>query len=237
VPGWPASRCSQHKREGHISRPSSLCGVCRSPATHGLRYPERCELHRRDGDANLVERPCAACGLPERLDEAKGLCDLCRAGPRVRLAKQLEVRNALAERLPEWPWDCYDRTPSDLRACGDRERPDFFWDRHAWAVVLEVDEHQHWSRPEECECARMVNMAQALGVPTYFVRFNPDAYRPAGSAPAEPLRRRFDVLLRWLRAALREEPMTARSVAGTGAAVLRLFFDGHEARWLQIEHS
>jgi hypothetical protein len=217
----------------------SRCAICKRPATYGLRRPERCELHLRPDDANLVERPCASCGLPERLDEAKGLCDFCRAGPRVRLARQLEVRNLLAERLPQYPWDCYDRTPAGLRACGDRERPDFFWDLHSWAVVLEVDEHQHVGRPEECECMRMVNVAQALQVPTYFVRFNPDAYKPAGAARAEPLRRRFELLLRWLRATLRTEPSDVQ-LSTSGAAVLRLFFDGHDSRalrWLPIDYS
>ncbi len=33
-------------------------------------------------------------------------------------------------------------------ACG-KERPDFWWDCGAHAVVLEVDENQHGGRPEE----------------------------------------------------------------------------------------
>ena len=29
---------------------------------------------------------------------------------------------------------------------------------------------------EECECIRMVNISQSLGMPTIFIRYNPDSY-------------------------------------------------------------
>jgi hypothetical protein len=166
----------------------------------------------------------------------------------VHLAKQLEVRNVLAARLSEYPWDLFDRVPMDLKICGDRERPDFFWDRHTYCVILEVDEHQHSGRPLECECARMVNICQSLGVPTFFLRFNPNSYNPALGQRLVPLKQRYTVLLRWLQAALVEAPVDIhestslsskdvpqKQMSTTGAWELRLFYDAEVDRLCHTE--
>ena len=145
----------------------------------------------------------------------------CRDGPRARLAKQREVRNFLKAHLPEYPFDAYDRILDSARACGDRERPDFYWNRGAWSIILEVDEDQHKSRPEECECIRMMNLFQSEGgIPVFFIRFNPDAYQ--SSEPTLSLRQRLMVLRDWLKASLERIPFV-----GVAPMILRLFFDGH----------
>ena len=62
--------------------------------------------------------------------------------------------------------------------CGN-ERPDFLFESplKTHFVILEIDEDQHYGRPEECECTRMVNISQSLGLPTLFLRYNPDSYK------------------------------------------------------------
>lgn len=42
---------------------------------------------------------------------------------------------------------------------------------------MEVDEHQHRERPRRCEEIRMVNIAEALGMPVRFIRYNPDEFK------------------------------------------------------------
>jgi hypothetical protein len=115
-------------------------------------------------------------------------------------------------------------------------RPDFFFDARSHAVVLEVDENQHVAY--ECERKRMVDVASTVGLPTVFVRFNPDGYKPAPGTRAVPkMEGRRDVLLKVLRHHLlsglrvsEEELMQSR----TGAWVVRLFYDGDEAsKYLQ----
>ena len=46
-------------------------------------------------------------------------------------------------------------------------------------VVLEVDEFQHkrTSYTQECEDIRMLTILQDLGMPTIFLRYNPDDYK------------------------------------------------------------
>ena len=47
----------------------------------------------------------------------------------VKLAKQREVKDVFAAQMPEFSSDCYDQITPALKRFGDRERPDFFFDR------------------------------------------------------------------------------------------------------------
>ena len=232
-PGRPVARCSEHKRDGDIKNSNKHCSdkSCREPAMYGKTAAERCELHKLSDDANFVEHPCKSCNLTCRLSE-KGLCSPCGEFAVVKLAKQREIKDVLAARLPEFPPDRYDQITPALKRLGDRERPDFFWDRGSYCVVLENDEHGHNRNPEECECIRMVNICQAEQRPTYVLRYNPDAYQP-GDGRKFTKNRRHELLVRCLREVLTSQPEVGP------LAFKRLFFDGFTeadaALWMPIE--
>ena len=228
-PGWPVARCSEHKRDGDIRNSNKRCSdkSCRDPAMYGKTVAERCEAHKLPDDANFVEHPCKSCNLTWRLSE-EGICAQCSEHAVVKLAKQREIKDVLAARLPQVPPDCYDRITPALKRLGDRERPDFFFDRGSYCVVLEVDEHGHKDRPEACECTRMVNICQAEQRPTYFLRYNPDGYH-SGDGHKFTKKRRHDLLVRCLKDAITSHPKVGP------LALKRLFFDGFKeedaAKW------
>lgn len=96
------------------------------------------------------------------------------------------------------------------RSC-NRRRPDFVWDAGSHYVVLECDEHQHRAYPGDCEHRRMWEVAQQLGLPTIFLRYNPDNYKPGNARnKPEPIEKRQETLARVLRHYLR-----ASSVPGS----------------------
>jgi hypothetical protein len=198
---------------------------------YGKTSAERCEAHKLPDDANFVEHPCKSCKLTWRLSE-EGLCSQCNEHAVVRLAKQREIKDVLAAQMPEFPPDSYDRITPALKRLGDRERPDFYFDRGSYCVILEVDEHGHKDRPEACECTRMVNICQAEQRATYFLRYNPDAYQSADGRKFTK-KRRHDLLVRCLRDALTSQPEVRP------LAFKRLFFDGFmeedAAKWTPIE--
>ncbi len=43
-------------------------------------------------------------------------------------------------------------------------------------MIVEVDEFAHESYVKSCESARQENIVQALGLPSIFIRYNPDAH-------------------------------------------------------------
>jgi hypothetical protein len=150
----------------------------------------------------------------------------------VKLAKQREIKDLLAAQMSEFPIDSYDRITPALKRFGGRERPDFFFDRGSYCVILEVDEHSHKDRPEACECMRMVNICQAEQRATYFLRYNPDGYQPADGRKFSK-KRRQDLLVRCLRDVLTSQPEVGP------LAFKQLFFDGFReedtAVWTLVE--
>ena len=250
VPGFTATLCAKHKEIPRFSsdgvtrlciirHPKVKCGHpgCKEAATHGIRQPQRCEAHRLPDDLNLVESPCASCGLVFRIDPVSRKCEYCDPKTRhaPRLAKQREVKQFLQHEGTVPPWTHYDEVPQELKQCGDRERPDFLWNddgERGWCVILEVDEHQHQERPEFCECARMLNVSQDLGCFTLWIRFNPDKYKPAQGLQLSS-KRRMESLALYLKESLCHIPGGVNLQDATCGAVLRLFFDGYDGtpRW------
>ena len=198
-------------------------GGCREWSTHGVTAPLRCEAHAWPRDVNLVEQPCVGCGLVYLLDD-DGHCESCdpRTAKRARLAKQREVEQFLEVCMSDFPPTSVDRTPADLKACGDRERPDVLWERPDRVVILEVDEHQHLERNCACEQTRMVNIAHALGAErTLWVRYNPDEFRGGEARAYASTTKRLEALREALRDAF-TRPLEAMPTIG----VCHLFFDG-----------
>jgi hypothetical protein len=87
------------------------------------------------------------------------------------LAKQLRVKNILEEN--NILYEAYDSIVGD-QGCS-KKRPDFVIDAGTHKVVLEVDEYQHKKGEYNCEVKRMRDITQALGIPTLFIRYNPDS--------------------------------------------------------------
>jgi hypothetical protein len=214
-----------------ISLPSKRCqaGRCRELGTHlePSRKRRFCETHAPEGSTDFVQRLCAACGLTEVLGP-EGRCAACDPVRRAAYlkAKELEVKAWLD--AAGIRYDSHDRMV-DGGAC-IKYRPDFliYVNGGVYALVLEVDERQHGHY--ECELVRMLNIAQALGVPTVFLRFNPDGYEPLKGKAAVQLASRREPLLRWIRWLLSPEGDGNPALRGNFCEVRKLFFDGCDER-------
>ena len=220
-PGHRATWCAQHKGEGMISNPRTICveATCREAATHGISKAVHCILHFKYPEVSLVGGTCVSCGLIDILDK-ESRCALCdpSAFQRVRLAKQREVKLWL-DGGGHGDYVIYDKV-IDQGLCG-KERPDFAFDCGTHYVIVEVDENQHSDRQETCECVRMVNISQSVGMKTIFLRYNPDPFKSAGRKQNPGFTRRRDTVLRWLTYLRATEPEHFLSV-------IHLFYDGYE---------
>ena len=219
-PGRSVTFCYEHRALGTVRNPRKRCldAGCTQPALYGIDVHEHCEKHRMDGEINILERECISCGLLGLLDKNSN-CETCDPNTfkTIRLAKQNRVRDYLLAH--EVQINAVDRM-IDGGACG-RERPDFLIDCGTHILVIEVDEHQHAGRPCECEQTRMVNISQSNGLPTIFLRYNPDTYKVTKGHRMIATSQRLGDLLRWTQL-LQQRPPTAY------LQVLYLFFDGFE---------
>ncbi len=180
LPGHKPSVCAQHRQPGMLRKPNAKCKHpnCKESAMYGKYLePRRCESHKLADDQNLVEQECVSCHLPMVLN-AEHLCEFCKpeAFERAALAKQRRVMAYLdANNLTGTSTDRI----VDGGVCG-KERPDRMYELPDRVIIVEVDENQHRDRTCECEQTRMVNVSQSFGgLPTFWIRFNPDEYKPA----------------------------------------------------------
>jgi hypothetical protein len=209
-----------------ITNPRHKCehDHCKEIAIYGYREAQYCDAHRLADMNNLVERECSLCHLSGILD-VNGRCQTCDPSKYhlFRLAKQLEVRAWLFQN--GYRFDSYDAIVDSK--CG-RERPDFLFHRAAYDVVLECDELQHSDRNEVCECTRMVNISQSLGVPTVFIRYNPDEYITAKKKHNPSFTKRMAQLKLALDAYLNVDVADVRDKLLGYCTARYLFYDGHK---------
>lgn len=217
--GFPLQKrthCFTHREEGMLRYPKQKCIIsgCEEYSFYGVNYPLHCETHKLPDELNMVEKKCSSCGLIMVLNQ-NNLCQYCGdfIHKRVHLVKQTAVKNFLDAN--ELKYDSYDKVYD--RECG-LERPDFVFDRKEFVIIVEVDENQHRSYLEECECSRMVNIYNSFGgARVMFIRYNPDKY--TGEQYTD--NQRLDILKTCLiNMAWNPSPLPLTFV--------KLFFDGFE---------
>lgn len=211
-----------------IRRPNGRCRFhsCREPAIYGSSsdyIPTHCDTHRTADAINLVERACVSCGMTMVLD-TDDRCKYCHPErfKAARLAKQTALMSYLDLRK-DLPVPLSTDKIVDGGACG-KERPDRIYDLGDKILIAECDENQHRDRPCECEQTRMVNIGQSFGgVPTYFLRWNPDQYCPESDRKIpEPLEKRNKLLGDLIRDIHRGRHVPPPALV----AIIYLYYDG-----------
>ena len=182
IPGSKPSKCFSHRKAGMINTPRHCCesNQCNNIAIFGYKTAIYCDSHKLNNMINLIEKECKQCKLIWLLNK-DGVCTYCDPNHfnGFRLSKQRDVKLWLDNN--KYIYESYDGT-IDKGICS-KYRPDFVFEaiNKTHYVVLEVDEYQHSfhnkNYTEECECVRMVNISQSLGMPTIFIRYNPDEYK------------------------------------------------------------
>ena len=225
--------CSQHKKENTIKNPNKKCENkgCSEIATHGDNTNVRCYYHQKKTDNNFIERICVKCGFLELLD-SKNMCRNCvpEHFNSYRMAKQLKVKHFLDANNIKYNF--YDKTV-DKGVCG-KERPDFVLDAATHQIVIEVDENQHSNALyKKCHVPRMINISQSLGMPTVFIRYNPDNYRVDGKLHKPFDNMRLGKLKEWIEHVMK---MSIGDIKKVGfLSVVHLFFNEYEVSKTKLE--
>lgn len=195
--GYPGSipvRCYSHKNEFMMRNPQNKCKKCDKVAILGLsiNQPIACEEHKEKDFINLIENKCKNCGLFDILGK-NGVCFYCvphRKYPshdkQNRIEKFLIQNNYIIESIDKM---------IDKGQC-NKYRPDFVINCDSHYIVIEVDENQHVNyNSNGCdENIRMINISQSLGMPTVFIRYNPDSYIKNGIRYCPDITERTSIL-------------------------------------------
>lgn len=113
---------------------------------------------------------CASCRLFRVFKKTNYLCSYCNPDKkRSQKTKEIRVKELLESSNISF---VHDKTVSN--ECCLKYRPDFVIDCVTYYIVLECDEDAHVQYDKECEIIRMNNISHSLGLPTKFIRYNPD---------------------------------------------------------------
>lgn len=73
---------------------------------------------------------------------------------------------------------------------------DIFYDTPTHCVIVEIDENQHKSYEDKCECSRINEIVNGIGgKPVIFIRYNPDKIKHKGNNLEISLEERLALLL------------------------------------------
>ena len=205
--GDEPTRCASCKLPGWIDVVSKKCQCGKSQPKFGEKLgdkPTRCAACQLPGWLNVTDKRCLTEGCDTFVNN-NVFCAGCDPEPgRRRKVKERRVFEALcaAGLVPTK----YDKAMNDT-SCG-RSRPDFFYDRPDRAILVECDEFQHspsmTNYTPECELRRMLDLhAASGGLPTIFVRFNPDHFELDGVTQKIQRKRRHESLCAEIRRAMK----------------------------------
>jgi EsV-like protein len=165
--------CYEHKKENMISNKVKLCkeDKCLIEAYFGTKENKKqyCVTHKTNNMYNYTSKKCEDCNLFEvKHDNTK--CSYCNPNARQK-TKEKEVYDFLKKNNIEFEYN-----KSTYKECG-QYFPDFKIDCNTHFIVIECDEEQHKQYTKECEFSRMNNIYLYNGLPTIFIRFNPDDFK------------------------------------------------------------
>jgi len=213
-----------------ICKPKRTCSYsndngekCKEFAIFGINEPIHCENHKLNNEICWLVKKCSHCGRDNEILNKNDLCGICCDVPFYEQNKRFEkmkestmirylrenlklnnsVKEILADRIIDSTCNLY--------------RPDILYDCGTHIVIIECDENQHknynWQKCslnkslEHMEEKRMYEIMVAYGLPTIFLRYNPDNFDIGGKISKKyNSSKRLDLLKKWVEYSFINEP-------------------------------
>lgn len=164
-----ATHCAEHKKKNHKHIDNEkLCSIndCTNNYIIIYEHNKLCYEHIPSDVQNTIQRFCKYCDIR---DDSEYVCDKCEKN---RHKKEAQVVQYLRKNIDtEFTID----SNYHVSECSNR-RPDVHFQLATHDIIVEVDENQHKSYEEICECARLNEIVNSIGGKSViFIRYNPDA--------------------------------------------------------------
>jgi hypothetical protein len=183
--------CSNHALENMVDINSNMCIKCNitranyNSPTLKAKYCNKCKDPQTMID--VVHTNCTSCGVFRAEKKNNFLCSYCNPEKsKIRLSKENIIKKLLESELPE---HSFIHNKQFSNECCFKYRPDFLFDCGTYFIVLEVDEYAHSGYSLECEIVRMNAISLGLGLPTKFIRYNPDESQTELKNPPAKIKR------------------------------------------------
>ncbi len=237
--GQTPSHCNKHKVDYMINKPKRTCvgndeEDCKDIAIYGKDEPLHCDDHKLQDEICWLVKRCSNCGRDKELLNKYDLCGICCDKPfyeeskRINKLKETTMVKYLRENI-NIPEILADRI---IDSTCNLYRPDILYDCGTHIVVVECDENQHKNYPwescslnrslEHMEEKRMYEIMVAYGLPSIFIRWNPDNFNVNGTINKKYNgKKRLEVLVKWINECIKMK-------VDQGVFYKKIFYDEYD---------
>jgi hypothetical protein len=224
ISGKKALYCGKHKSENMVNiviEKKCCIEICVEEYTQEYNGSKYCDDHLpSDSHLEILKRICCFCYIRE---ESTYVCKGCKE----TICKQ---ENAIVRHLKKViPFEFTHDSSEMLQGCS-RARPDIYYEFKQHCVIVEVDEKQHRSYSDSCECSRINGIVNGIGgKPVIFIRYNPDIVRHRGVKVGILQKDRIDTLVEMIIYAINNPPKTFK------VEMYQLYYDDDDEEFSEIK--
>jgi hypothetical protein len=131
-----------------------------------------CKDHHPDKNIlDKVKRLCKYCDIKEECDF------VCKECKKIQNKKEWAVVRYLRKMINTK----FEYNSSKMLQGCSKKRPDIYFELNKHCVIVEIDENQHNSYEDSCECARINEIVNGIGGKSVIIiRYNPDIVKNKG---------------------------------------------------------
>ena len=167
--------CFTHKKEGMINiiLDNKCCILdCENDYEFiGSNNEKFCLKHSDKSIEISIKRLCKYCDIEQN---SKYICNSCK---QISSKKEWSIVRYLRKTIDtKFEYN----TCKMLQGCS-KKRPDIYFELNSHCLIVEIDENQHKTYEDSCECARINEIVNGIGGKSVIIiRFNPDTTKHKG---------------------------------------------------------
>lgn len=161
--------CSKHKQNNMINLIlENKCSIlnCENEHEFIVENTKYCLDHCPNKNYEInIKRLCRYCDIKE---ESKYICNDCK---KVQNKKEWSIVRYLRKNINTQ----FEYNSSKMLQGCSKKRPDIYFELNKHCVIVEVDENQHNTYEDSCECSRINEIVNGIGGKSVIIiRYNPD---------------------------------------------------------------
>jgi len=186
--------CLEHKQENMINLVlENKCSVldCDNEYCHLVDTDKYCNTHIPTENYDMVvKRLCKYCDIKE---ESKFICKDCK---KIQNKKEWAIVRHLRKVIDT----SFEYNSSKMLQGCSKKRPDIYFELPTHCVIVEIDENQHNTYEDTCECARINEIVNGIGgKPVIIIRYNPDIIKNNGKQQNMSQNDKIDLLVNTIK--------------------------------------
>jgi hypothetical protein len=166
--------CNKHKLPNMINLVlENKCSIldCNDEYTQMIDDNKYCNKHIPEDSLTKVKRLCKYCDIKEKSDY------ICKDCKKIQNKKEWAIVRYLRKAIDTK----FEYNSSKMLQGCSKKRPDIYFELNKHCIIVEIDENQHNSYEDSCECARINEIVNGIGGRSVIIiRYNPDIVRNNG---------------------------------------------------------